>query len=84
VFGGSIAPVLVGVLSDVLQNAGLSPGDALRFSMLAFQAVVMSAGTWLIVRASRTAQRDVEATLATFLAERTREPRSHAATSGGQ
>lgn len=68
VCGAAVAPVMVGVLSDVFQNSGMSPGDGLRYSMLACTLGVMALGTWFIYLCSRTATDDANKTIGDFLA----------------
>ncbi len=68
VCGAAAAPVLIGLMSEALQGAGMSDADALRLSMLVLVAIVMTIGTALVMKASRTAERDVTNTLTEFLA----------------
>lgn len=67
VCGAAAAPVLIGLFSEALQSAGWNPADSLRFAMLVLVAIVMTIGTVLVVKASRTAAADVHATLTEFL-----------------
>ncbi|HMO94519.1 MAG TPA: MFS transporter [Tepidiformaceae bacterium] len=70
VCGAAIAPFAVGQMSDLLQaHADMSNGESLRWSMLAATSVVMAIGTYLAWLASRTAARDVQATMQQFFAE---------------
>lgn len=69
VCGAATAPVLIGALSELFQANGMDQADALRFSMLGCVAAVMTIGTTLVFLASRHAQRDVDTTIANFLAE---------------
>jgi MFS transporter, Spinster family, sphingosine-1-phosphate transporter len=74
VCGAAAAPVVIGGLSQVLQDyAGMSPGDGLRFAMLIATATVTVLGAWLVYRASRTADADAGRTIAEFIADHTRE-----------
>jgi MFS family permease len=69
VCGAAAAPVSVGFASEFLQSrADRSEGDALRLAMLGATAVVMSLGTWLAWRASRTCAADVQKTMHDFFA----------------
>lgn len=67
VCGAAAAPVLIGLFSEGLQSAGWNPADSLRVSMLVLVAIVMSIGTALVIKASRTAAVDVHNTLTDFL-----------------
>jgi MFS transporter, Spinster family, sphingosine-1-phosphate transporter len=71
VCGAATAPLLIGALSEVFQANGVDQADALRYSMLACVAVVMTIGTVLVVKASQHAEADVNTTITSFLAEMT-------------
>ncbi len=69
VCGASAAPVVVGAISVVLQDTtDMGEGQALRLAMLAAVSIVMTIGTWMCYRASRTCAADVQKTMSEFLA----------------
>lgn len=71
VCGAAVAPLIIGIVSDVLQGWDFNTGDSLRWAMLASTVVVVGIGNWFIFRASRTAADDVNKTIAEFLNEMT-------------
>lgn len=71
VCGAAAAPVIIGAISEVLQSNGMNEADSLRWAMFGSVAVVTSIGTALVVAASRHAEKDVNDTIAAFLAEMT-------------
>lgn len=71
VCGAAIAPLIIGVISDLLQKWDVNPGDSLRWAMLSSTIIVVGLGNWFIFRASRTAADDINKTIADFLNEMT-------------
>lgn len=71
VCGAAIAPLIIGIISDILQGWDVNAGDSLRWAMLTSTVVVVGIGNWFIFRASKTAADDVNRTIADFLNEMT-------------
>ncbi len=72
VCGAAAAPLVVGLISDLLQDRyGVNEGDSVRYAMIIACAIVMSLGTWFIYSASRSASADAKKVIAAFIAERT-------------
>jgi MFS family permease len=73
VLGAATAPLVVGGVSELLQNAGMNEADGLRVAMLLATATVGSLGAWWVWEASRHADEDARKAIASFIAEHTAE-----------
>ncbi len=68
VCGAALAPLVIGVGSDILQARGFSEAHALHWSVFASTASVIAIGVWMVQRASRSCAEDANQTITEFLA----------------
>ena len=74
VCGAALAPIVIGVGSELLQSAGESPAHALHWSVFASTASVISIGVWMVHRSRRSCAEDANQTITEFLMSLTQEP----------
>ncbi len=65
--GAAIAPIVIGVGSDVLQARGYSEAHALHWSVFASTASVISVAVWMVHRAASSCAEDAHRTITEFL-----------------
>lgn len=71
VCGAAVAPLIIGIISDMLQGWNVNSGDSLRWAMLSSTVIVVGVGNWFIFKAAKTAGDDINKTIADFLNEMT-------------
>lgn len=72
VLGGALAPVVVGLISELFQaQFDATQGEGLRYGMVLSTVVAGSLGTWLMYRTTLYAASDVQHVLAEFIAKQT-------------
>ena len=67
VCGATLAPLVIGVGSDILQARGYSEAHVLHWSVFASTASVFAVGVWMVQRASRSCAEDANQIITEFL-----------------
>ncbi len=65
--GAALAPVVIGLGSDILQAQGYSEAHALHWSIFACTASVIMVAVWMVKRAARSCAADANDTINEFL-----------------
>ena len=65
--GAALAPLVIGVGSEILQARGYSEAHALHWSIFGSTASVIAIGVWMVQRAARSCAEDANETITEFL-----------------
>jgi hypothetical protein len=84
VLGGALAPVVVGLISELFQaRFDATGGEGLRYGMVLATIVAGSVGSALMWRATHYAAADVQRVLGEFIAKQAERARRVAEAAGG-